>query len=314
MSAPYHVPIIFIIFNRPIVTARVFAEISKIQPKTLFVVADGPRLDHPDDEKLCKETRDIIDQQLDWECDVHKNYAETNMGCGLRVSSGIDWAFEQVEEAIILEDDCVPHPSFFRYCQETLDMYRDDERVMMISGYNYLSQWKARESSYLFSQFVAIWGWATWRRAWKRYDYHMESWNQAESKQRVRQFLSDDLFYEAMAKNYDRSVRGEIDTWDYQWGYACQVNSGLIVAPSVNLISNIGFGESAAHTKNSNHANANQSTFAMEFPLKRPNKVIVDTAYDLRRFIRSRAMAPRRAFIFRLKFWANRFLQLLRNS
>jgi hypothetical protein len=185
---------------------------------------------------------------------------------------------------------------------------------MMISGYNYLSQWKAQSTSYLFSQFVAIWGWATWSRAWKRYDYHMESWNQAESKQRVRRFLSNDLYYEAMAKNYDRSARGEIDTWDYQWGYACQVNAGLTIAPSVNLISNIGFGENAAHTKDLSHANANQSTFEIAFPLKHPNKVVADTAYDLRRYIRSRAMSSRRAFIFRLKFWANRFLQLLRNS
>ena len=112
-------PVAFLIFNRPHTTQRVFAEIAKARPPKLLVVADGPRNDRPGEAELCAQTRAIIDQ-VDWDCEVLTHYADKNMGCKKRIASGIDWVFTQVEEAIILEDDCLPEASFFQFCEENL--------------------------------------------------------------------------------------------------------------------------------------------------------------------------------------------------
>ena len=165
-------PIVFLIFNRPDTTKRVFEAIRQAKPKKLLVVADGPRDDRQGEAEKCAAVRSIIDT-VDWDCKVLTNYADVNLGCGLRVSSGLDWVFEQVEEAIILEDDCLPHPSFFPFCEEMLDLYRHDERIMHIAGTNSLEEWKSDVQSYHFSYTGGIWGWATWQRAWKYYHFKM---------------------------------------------------------------------------------------------------------------------------------------------
>jgi hypothetical protein len=156
-------PIAFFIFNRPDTTARVFEAIRQAQPSKLLVVADGPRSTRPGEAEKCAATRAIIDQ-VDWECEVLTNYSDVNLGCRHRVSSGLDWVFEQVEEAIILEDDCLPHPTFFRFCEELLEWYRHDHRIVAISGDNFQNGHQSGEFSYYFSRYVHIWGWATWRR------------------------------------------------------------------------------------------------------------------------------------------------------
>src|SRR5665648_587346 len=161
-------PVAFIIFNRPETTRRVFAEIAKARPTKLLVIADGPRATHPDDAEKCAVVRAIIDG-VDWDCEVLKNYSDVNLGCKRRVSSGLDWVFDTVEEAIILEDDCLPHPTFFRFCEEMLAKYRDDKRIAMISGDNFQFGKKRTEYSYYFSRYTHIWGWASWRRAWDNY-------------------------------------------------------------------------------------------------------------------------------------------------
>lgn len=165
-------PIALIIFNRPDLTIRVFSKIARAKPKTLFVIADGPRSDHPGDIKKCAEARSII-ESVDWDCTVHKNYSDINLGCGRRLASGISWVFEKVEEAIILEDDCLPHPTFFRFCKELLERYRDDERIMQINGQNFQHKSMRTSYSYLFSYSNNCWGWATWRRAWQHFDMEM---------------------------------------------------------------------------------------------------------------------------------------------
>src|SRR5512139_3287315 len=168
-------PVAFIIFNRPDTAERVFAEIAKARPPKLLVVADGPRANRSGEAEKCAATRAIIDR-VDWDCEVLTNFSDTNLGCKNRVSSGIDWVFEQVPEAIILEDDCLPHPTFFRFCEELLERYRDDERIGMISGDNFQLGQKRTDASYYFSRYNHIWGWASWRRAWRHYDREASAW------------------------------------------------------------------------------------------------------------------------------------------
>ena len=179
------IPVAFIIFNRPDTTARVFEEIRRAQPPQLLVIADGPRLNHPEDVEKCAAARAII-EQVDWDCKVLRDFAESNMGCKQRVSSGLDWVFGTVQEAIILEDDCLPHPTFFQFCQELLKHYRDDTRIMAINGTNVLGKWKADIQDYHFSYHGGVWGWASWRRAWEYYDASMSMWNDAEVRKRIR--------------------------------------------------------------------------------------------------------------------------------
>jgi hypothetical protein len=242
-------PIAFLIFNRPDLTEIVFQAIRRAKPKQLFVIADGPR--NADEEKLCAKSKAIIDQ-VDWDCEVIKNYSEVNLGCRDRVSSGIDWVFSQVEEAIILEDDCLPSEFFFDFCETMLDCYRDDRRIMMISGDNfqvYREQLPAsHEYSYYFSKYVHVWGWATWRRAWEFYDVNMSSWPFFQEENLTHSISEDPVEILFWQDIFERVAAGEIDTWDYQWVYTCFHQSGMSIMPTVNLISNIGFRADATHT------------------------------------------------------------------
>src|SRR5262245_4967250 len=158
-----------IIFNRPDVTRRLVEVVARARPKQLLVIGDGPRPDRPGEAEKCEETRAIVDR-VDWSCDVLTNYSPINLGVGTRPATGLRWVFEQVESAIILEDDCIPHPTFFRYCEELLERYRDDQRVMHISGDNWNFNRQPRPFSYFFSNYCYSCGWATWRRAFRHYD------------------------------------------------------------------------------------------------------------------------------------------------
>jgi hypothetical protein len=161
-------PVAFFIFNRPDTTEQVFSEIVRVKPHKLLVIADGPRSERQGEAEKCSQARSIIDR-VNWDCEILTNFSEINLGCKVRVSSGIDWVFEHVEEAIILEDDCLPDPTFFRYCQVMLDHYRNDQRIGMISGDNFQNGIKRNMDSYYFSRYVHIWGWATWRNRWQNY-------------------------------------------------------------------------------------------------------------------------------------------------
>lgn len=236
-------PVVLLIFNRPDLTARVFEAIAAQQPRRLLVVADGPR--NEAERELCEQTRAVI--QVDWDCEVETNYADENMGCKMRVSSGLDWAFSRVEEAIILEDDCLPAPDFFIFCAEMLERYRNDKRVMHISGDNFVP---LSDSSvdYGFSRYVHVWGWATWRRAWLHYDVTATRWPLEREKLLASCADKNEVRYWNAA--FESVFRGELDTWDYQWGLACWLQSGLAVVPRVNLVSNLGFRADATHTTN----------------------------------------------------------------
>ena len=281
-------PVALLIFNRPDCTQRVFEAIRQAQPSMLLVIADGPRVDRPDDLEKCAATRAIIDR-VDWDCEVIKNYSDTNLGCGIRVSTGIDWVFENVEAAIILEDDCIPHADFFRFCDNLLDRYRDDERVMHISGDNFWHPKYQHQDSYLFSRYPLCWGWATWRRAWQHYDFEMKIWSKIDP-QKQQNLLQDLLGDEHSANCWMKIFQdaSNVDTWDYQWTLTCWLQGGVAIAPHLNLVSNIGFDADATHTRSAdtNSEDCPQMsipTVAMDFPLQHPPLMMRDLQVE--RFI-----------------------------
>lgn len=271
-------PVAFIIFNRPDTTERVFAEIARACPPKLLVVSDGPRANRPGEAEKVAACRAIIDR-VDWPCEVLTNYSETNLGCKARVSSGLDWVFEQVPEAIILEDDCLPHPTFFRFCQELLERYRDDERIGMISGDNYLFGGVEINSSYYFTKYSNIWGWASWSRAWKDYDVALSSWPDFVQFQGFKNLNMTKAEAEFWSEAFDKTFRGEIDTWDYQWVYTNFVNNRIAINPSVNLISNIGFGDGATHTIGDSIF-SNMDIMPLKFPILDPKFVLANHLAD----------------------------------
>ena len=283
-------PVAFLIFNRPNTTEKMFAAIRQAKPPKLLVVADGPRSDRPGEAEKCKAARAIIDR-VDWECEVLKNYSDVNLGCKLRVSSGLDWVFNTVEEAIILEDDCVPHPSFFRFCEELLDYYRDDQRIMVISGNNFQFGRKCIEYSYYFSHYTHIWGWATWRRAWQHYDIEMKLWPKIRDDNWLRYILEEPSTVKYWSKIFQAVYDGYINTWDYQWTFACWLQSGLTVLPNVNLVSNIGFGVEGTHTTDTQNTFANIPLEKMGFPLQHPPFIIRDAEAD--KFTQNNNFNPR---------------------
>lgn len=261
-------PVVFIIFNRPDTTLTVFEEIKHARPQKLFVVADGPRKDKPGEFENCQAVRKIINS-VNWPCEVLKNYSDINLGCKKRVSSGLDWVFSQVEEAIILEDDCFPDISFFQYCSELLAKYRNIDSVMMISGHNLTNKWENINNSYYFSRYPEVWGWATWRNAWKKYDLTMKEWPEFKKNKMLEKMFKDPKNIIKWYVDFRTCYENRADTWDYAWVFSCWLNNGLCVIPTVNMIENIGFDKSATHTKEGT------SLFrkSIKFPLKHPPEI-----------------------------------------
>lgn len=271
-------PVAFFIFNRPDTTARVFEAIRQAGPSRLLIVADGPRANRPGEAEKCAAARAVV-AGVDWPCEVSINFSDINLGCKRRISTGLGWVFENVEEAVILEDDCLPDQSFFRFCEELLDKFRGDRRVEMISGNNFQFGAGTMEESYYFSRRPHIWGWATWRRSWEHYDVDMKIW----PKVRDEGWL-DGVFPEKTLARYWRHIfddvhSGRIDTWDYQFAFCCMLRGGLCVMPTVNLVSNIGFRDDATHTtKADKHAEI--PTQSMQFPLKHADRVSRNVELD----------------------------------
>ena len=272
-------PVALIIFNRPDCTARMLEAIALAKPEKLLVIADGPRASHPEDVGKCAAARAAV-ERVNWDCQILTNYSEQNLGCGVRPATGVDWVFEQVEEAIILEDDCLPHPSFFAFCEELLQRYRDDQRVMMIGGVNFLGEWQTPYQSYHFSYFSSSWGWASWRRAWRLYDYDMKLWPQVLEErllERLFPVAADCRYWQEVFQSvYDKQIPG---VWDYQWLLACWLNSGFRIFPEVNLISNIGYRDDATHTFGESPF-ADMPTAELSFPLRHPPFVLRSVEAD----------------------------------
>ncbi len=276
-----------IFFNRPDTLKLVFEKVREARPPKLFLIQDGARENRPDDEKGVLACREIV-ENIDWDCEVHKNYSECNLGCGKRPSSGISWVLSQVESTIILEDDCVPDMSFFSYCDEMLERYKDDERICYISGLNHFEQWDFGGSSYGFAKGGAIWGWATWRRAWARYDYTVAGINNRYIEKLIQAELPQDTArIKTWKKTHKRVKNGEkISYWDIQWGFVKYAFNQLTIVPRYNLISNVGVGADSTHgvQQFSAHRRYNDYNYmptrALEQPLVHPQHMLCDVGYD----------------------------------
>lgn len=266
-------PVLLIAFNRPDVTQKVFDEIRKAKPAQFFMAVDGPRDDRPEEKALVQAVCDIA-RQVDWECEIATLFREKNLGCAIGVESAITWFFKNVEEGIILEDDCVPHQSFFQFCQEMLAKYRDENKIMLISGDNFQQGKKRGDASYYFSIYPNIWGWATWRRAWEYFDLNIKTFPQFMAEGKIEHIFKNKDTQKYWLDIFQKFYSGQRkDTWDYQWLYAVWLRNGLTVVPNVNLISNIGFGPEATHTNTPNPATTNIKTRELYFPIKHPSVI-----------------------------------------
>ncbi|HAX96826.1 MAG TPA: hemolytic protein HlpA-like protein [Prolixibacteraceae bacterium] len=291
------------VFNRPETSELVFSAVRQAQPPQLFVVADGPRRSRPGEEILCQQTRDLL-QKVDWPCELRLNFADENMGCMRRVSSGLDWVFSIVEEAIILEDDCLPHPDFFRFTEELLGRFRDDQRIAHIGGVNFQRGQNRSKYSYYFSRYNHCWGWASWRRAWKSNDNEMTFWPEFRDGNWLESFLGSESEAAYWQKILDMVYDGRIDSWACRWTLSCWREGMISILPSVNLVSNVGFGPTATHTSTTNEF-SNIPVQEISFPLKHPVVRLPDKnadEYTARRMFREKSYFEK---LIRLLFGCN---------
>jgi hypothetical protein len=273
-------PVAFALFKRPDRTKRVFDRIRHVQPRRLFLIADGPRAGNAEERLGCEAARAVV-ENVDWDCDVARDYAAVNIGLKHRLPTGLDAVFREVDRAIVLEDDCLPHESFFRFCDVLLDRYADEERVMHVAGSQLLRAPPARSASYHFSRYAHIWGWATWRRAWRHFDVELRDWHDLDCGEREERLGS--MFAEESEGRYWRYVwdnSGEIENWDAQWSHALLAREGLAANPNRNLISNVGFGEDATNAIEDPHGIAARPLEGIEFPLDHPTSIERDSAAD----------------------------------
>jgi len=273
----FNTPILFLIFNREDTTQKVFDAIRRQKPKYLFVAADGARKNKPGEAEKCQQVRDII-KQVDWNCELKTLFRDENLGCKLAVSSAITWFFENVEQGIILEDDCLPDPSFFPYCEELLDKYKDDTRIGHISGNNFLPGIIDESLSYDFCSCTHIWGWASWRRVWKNYDVNFPFW---ETHKEKRSFLFrnklEEIYFSSFISDTLKNCNN-VNTWDTQYVFTLRSQNQLSVYPAVNLVTNIGMGDlNATHTSKKTETPAAAS---ITFPLKHPQYVLRNKKID----------------------------------
>lgn len=296
-----------IFFNRADTLEKVFEKVRMAKPPKLFLVQDGARENNSKDIEGIRACRKIV-ENIDWECEVFKNYSEINLGCGVRPQSGITWVLSQVESTIILEDDCVPEMSFFDYCDEMLEKYKDDERICYISGLNHFEEWDFGGSSYGFTKGGAIWGWATWRRAWEAYDYSVSDIEDTYVKKMIEYTLSGDQKRISLwEKTHELVKQGtKISYWDVQWGFVKYSKNQLVIVPKYNQISNIGVGATSTHAIQNYKAHQKYLDFnfmptkPLEFPLVHPTHMLCDFNYDAL-LEKCRKRASRRVLINALK-------------
>lgn len=279
-APPLKTAVLLLVFNRPDTTKQIFEAIKVVQPPRLYVAADGARIDRSGEAENVQSVRENIIAGIDWDCEVLTLFREENLGCKVSVSSAIDWFFENEEMGIILEDDCVPNQSFFWYCEELLDKYKDDTRIWHISGDNFQNGNIRGDGSYFFSNYIHIWGWATWRRAWNHYDVKMRTFPEFKNQQKIFSVSNNKKIQKVWLDILEIVYSGEIDTWDYQWVYTCFSNGALSIMPNQNLISNIGFGEEGTHTSDKANQLANLKLSELTFPLVEPTFILINKDAD----------------------------------
>jgi hypothetical protein len=271
--------VLFIIFNRPDTTHTVFEQIRVVKPPRLYIAADGPRADRPGEVALCEQAREIVDK-IDWPCEAKSLFRDTNLGCKEAVSGAITWFFEQEEEGIILEDDCLPAISFFKFCDTLLIKYRLDQNIRHISGDNFQYGKKWGDASYYFSNLTHVWGWASWRRVWKDYDKELSRYTEEDAADKLSAIFADPLIVESWLHIFKELKAGKIDTWDFQLAFTNLFNNGLCIIPNDNLVSNIGFGEHATHTTIGNTPRANMPVIELG-EIIHPENTIVQKEADM---------------------------------
>jgi hypothetical protein len=290
-------PVLFLIFNRPDVTNQVFETIRLYKPNKLYIAADGPRKNISSDIQLCEETRKIVNN-INWDCEVKTLFRNENLGCKLAVAGALNWFFDYEEDGIILEDDVVPNIDFFNFCEYCLNKYAEDQRIMMITGTNFLSD-ADFDSTYFYSKYFTIWGWATWKRAWKNYDISMQKWNDPKVKSDIKYMFNGNYIWKHFYYTFDSLSTYYSDTWDIQWVFSCIINNGYCIIPKVNLISNIGI-------KGTHSNNITDVHFLTKYILgktteyKSPNNFLVNSAYDEKLHYASSRKANKRYFIIRI--------------
>lgn len=276
-------PVLFVIHRRPEETSRVFDAIARARPRRLFIAADGPAT--PGDREACDLTRRVV-QRVDWACEVAHDFSDRNLGLATRVTSAIDWVFASAESAIVLEDDCLPHDRFFTFCASVLERYRQDARVMHVSGECYRAT-RESDCSYFFSKYPLAWGWATWRRAWSLFDQSMSTWPRFRHQPEARALFDSDDERRYWLSTFDQvhgvAVRKRT-SWSYAWYYACMTN-GLSIHPAANLVSNVGYGPLATHTHGTSDL-SNRLVQILEEDLRHPDWVVRDRQADLDTFDR----------------------------
>lgn len=274
----FKTPILFLIFNRPDTTIKVFEAIRQIKPAFLYVAADGPRKDRSGEAEKCEQSRKLVTDNIDWPCEIKTLFRSENLGCGKAVSSAITWFFENVEEGIILEDDCLPHINFFAYCDDILKQYKGNDQIMFIGASNFQDGIRRGEGSYYFSAYNHVWGWATWRRAWEKYDFTLESISYEKFEDILSKYFQSEKVKESWRIVFNKMKSNMIDTWDFQLAFSIWANNGICIIPNVNLISNIGFGKDATHTLAISEV-ANMPTFGI-LPVQHPQSILIDKKAD----------------------------------
>ena len=275
MNNNFNTPVLFLVFNRLDTTKRVFERIRKVAPPKLYIASDGHRDNREGEEEKVKTVREYVLNSIDWKCEVKTLFREKNLGCGKAVSQAITWFFENEEMGIILEDDCLPSASFFPYCQELLYKYKSNSQIYHITGHNPLTYTEI-PNSYYFVRIPHVWGWATWRRAWKQYNFDI-----IDLDNFIKQRKINDVFNKGADRYYfidvfKRIEKHDIDTWDYQWTYTTFYNKGISINPAKNLITNIGFGPDATHTISDDPKHNNQQSFEVE-EFMHPSEIKIDT-------------------------------------
>jgi hypothetical protein len=268
--------VLMLVFNRPEVTRKVFEAVRQARPPRLYIAADGARPNRPSDESATAEVRAIFNN-IDWPCEVKTRFLTFNLGCRNAVSSAIDWFFSNEEQGIVLEDDVLPTPAFFTYCDTMLERYQHDERVFSVVGNNLVEPWYQHPESYFFSKVFFVWGWASWRRAWQHYDVGMAQW--PETRLQVDQppyKPAQKLHHAYWDLVFDLAFKNQISTWDHQWTYAHWKNKALCVTPAKNLVRNIGFGEQATHTSGSDPEYIKRLQVVQQFEVGHSSLAVLD--------------------------------------
>ncbi len=266
-------PLVLIIFNRPDLTSRVFEKMKEVRPERLFIIADGPRMGNDSDIGLCRDTREVV-ENIDWDCEVSRDYSDVNLGSGKRISSGLDRVFDQVREAIILEDDCLPDPSFFTFCTKLLDYYRDNERVINISGFSPpVNSLKNHHPSYYYSVFTGTSGWATWARVWKRVDSEIKEWNDLRKENWLLDKLGDVDMANYFKDHFNDVQNGVVDAWDIQLNFLLLKEGLFTIKSKRNLVHNIGFGRADASNTVFDNKLGKIETEIAEDNISHPDKV-----------------------------------------